>query len=126
MSIATGFSALAITDDGNTVIGLHTISGVQEIFKYVASTNIKTLITPPVTTKSNLRDVAVSADGQTILVASASESVYLSKNGGATWTAQTDLGVKNWSKCSISGDGKTAIVAPGGTADQDFLYILAV
>jgi hypothetical protein len=54
---------------------------------------------------------AASADGQVLLATAQGEYLWVSVDGGQSWTAQTDLGdltrygnsMGNWTDCDVSG-----------------------
>lgn len=72
------------------------------------------------TTMTASRSLAVSGDGQTIVVFDANSTLKISTDGATTWQAETTLGSKNWWAGDISDDG-TRIVAPVAT-NGNYIY----
>ena len=64
-----------------------------------------------VTSLGGLKTVGCSDDGQYIAVSGS--SVFVSSDGGCTWTPQTSLGERVWAETKVSRDGTGFLVADG-------------
>jgi uncharacterized repeat protein (TIGR01451 family) len=64
-----------------------------------------------------LAAVAMSGDGDSVLVGFHTGEAYLSQDGGATWNAISPSGVTTtqWSSCSMSADGVVRMMGTNGT-----------
>lgn len=72
------------------------------------------------TTLTSPGNIAVSGNGQTIVVFDSNSTIKISTDGATTWQAETTLGSKYWFAGDISDDG-TKIVAPVAT-NGNYIY----
>ena len=83
------------------------------VIQNLMASGIWTLTSAPY---NNWFPVAISADGNTLVVASDAGQIYVSRNSGAIWTACTNAPSANWVCVSISADGSKMIAGiDGGT-----------
>ncbi len=102
-SASLSWNGLAMSADGKTIIA--TVYGGP-----VWMTNDGGVSWRTVLWSGYWKGCAVSSDGLTLLVGDYNGgNLYLSKDGGATWTAQTAAGGASWSGCAISADGQVLL-----------------
>lgn len=105
----TSWNSIAISGDGNTVWGTQNYNN-DKIYKSANGGVTWNPVTAPWSpTVMYGGTIATSADGQRVVAAGPSNSLWASTNGGTTWTAlPTPPGA---SKFHLSADGTTIIVS---------------
>lgn len=116
-----GWTGVAMSEDGQRIVGV-----VQEGSIYVSRDGGTTFAAVAGTAGVDWRSVAGSADGQHLLAVASrfgplagTSGVYISDDGGTTWTRRTVTGptppTENWTYAAMSEDGhRMAAIDNGG------------
>lgn len=106
---------LSVSTNGNVLFASSiSVSGVLTNGSAVLSTDSGATWTDLATSlggNGNYWDTATSLNGNKLVTARDTGSIYISQDGGATWEAQSSPGTgKAWEGIGMSPDGKTVIV----------------
>ncbi len=119
-----------ISADGQTIIGIisNTITNTgADDYVYISYDGGNTYVIKNPGNTGWWADVAISADGQTMMLHSINNYFWISRDGGVTWEQITALGTPRLAYIAISPDGQKIAVANSmvtyGTGGGGYIYL---
>lgn len=80
-----------------------------------------TQLTPSVS-RANWADTSCSADGMKMAAVVDGGMLWLSNDGGSTWTASLTAGTRNWKSTAVSADGSSIVALESNVTERTYFW----